>query len=135
MSLHFRSRASALTAFFACLYGVSLAGALLAGCAPADGRTASSPAGGGGDPTLMAAKIQRIRGWEPTGLKTFHLDLPDGLMSADVDAKAPPKVECKNADGDTRSCTGPAGSSAASGDRLGSSLNSTGRPLMRTSSS
>lgn len=105
MSLHFRSRASALTAFFACLYGVSLAGALLAGCAPADGRTASSPAGGGGDPTLMAAKIQRIRGWEPTGLKTFHLDLPDGLMSADVDAKAPPKVECKNADGDTRSCS------------------------------
>ncbi len=98
MQLHLRSFASALPLLFA-----GLTGAWLAGCAPAEGRVASSAAAGG-DPSIMAAQVQRIRGWEPTGLKTFHFELPDGLMSADVDAKAPPKVECKNAEGDVRNC-------------------------------
>ncbi len=99
MSLHFHAPASAFTALFA-----TLAAASLGGCAPAEGRDASTPAAVG-DPTLMAAKVQRIRSWEPTGLKTFHFALPDDLMTADVDAKAPPKVECKNLEGDTRSCS------------------------------
>lgn len=98
MPLHFSARGPAFIL-------AGLAGAAsLTGCAPAEGRAVSSAAAGG-DPTLMAAKVQRIRSWEPSGLQTFHFELPDGLMSADVDAKAPPKVECKNTEGDTRTCS------------------------------
>ncbi|MEA2752120.1 MAG: hypothetical protein QOI41_6263 [Myxococcales bacterium] len=75
-----------------------------AGCAPADGKSAAHAHGSGTDPRVRAAKLQRIRQWEASQLKMFHVELPDGLMSADVEAKAPPKVECKNLEDGTRSC-------------------------------
>ena len=74
------------------------------GCGTTDGKSAAHPQGARTDPRLRAAKIQRIRHWEASQLKMFHVELPDGVMSADVEAKAPPKVECKTLDDGNRSC-------------------------------
>jgi hypothetical protein len=77
---------------------------LLGGCGavnPPPTRTAQSAA----DPAEVAARVQRIRSWEAPAMKKFHIDLPDGVMSADVEAMQAPKLACKNASGESRTCT------------------------------
>ncbi|HSO36667.1 MAG TPA: hypothetical protein VLT33_29280 [Labilithrix sp.] len=81
------------------------------GCGSAGARSGAHPKAAaahaervGTDPALRAAKLHRIRHWEASELKMFHVELPDGMMSADVEGKTPPKVACKNLDDGTRSC-------------------------------
>jgi hypothetical protein len=92
---------------------VALALPFAAGCSSIDGKSAAHPKGRGKsaagdatgmDPTVRAAKLHRIRHWEASQLKMFHVELPDGVMSADLEAKAPPRAECKNLDDGSRTC-------------------------------
>jgi hypothetical protein len=79
--------------------------ALTAGCSTVDhNKPAAHARATGTDARQRAATLQRIRGWEAPPLKMFHVELPDGLMSGDVESKTPPKVECKNLDDNSRSC-------------------------------
>jgi hypothetical protein len=76
---------------------ISLASLSAFACTP---RNAAAPATAhNADEASSAEKVKRMRAWEAGALKRFHLELPEGAMSADVEAAAPPKVSCKDHDG------------------------------------
>ncbi|NOU34160.1 MAG: hypothetical protein HOO96_40225 [Polyangiaceae bacterium] len=85
-----------------------IAAALLVSCAshpppvktPSDAKVAPEVS-----TASTAERVRAWRAWEPSGLRTFHVELPDGLMTADVDAKEQPKVECKNGEDEMRVCS------------------------------
>jgi hypothetical protein len=60
--------------------------------APAPVPTVAKPAAV--DPAVQAARAKRMREWEAPAMKTFHVEMPDGILALDVEGTAAPKVEC-----------------------------------------
>jgi hypothetical protein len=66
-------------------------------------RPAKGESGDSSDTISSEEKARQLRSWEASNLKRFALELPDGIMVADVEAIAPPKVSCEETD-TMRSC-------------------------------
>ncbi|NOU31819.1 MAG: hypothetical protein HOO96_28280 [Polyangiaceae bacterium] len=60
--------------------------------APAPVATVAKPAAV--DPAVQAARVKRMREWEAPAMKTFHVEMPEGILALDVEGTAAPKVEC-----------------------------------------
>jgi len=80
---------------------ISLASLSAFACAP---RNATGPGAAHADNGDATEKVKRMRAWEAPALKRFHMELPQGIMTADVEAAAPPKVACKDSEGGLRTC-------------------------------
>jgi len=80
---------------------IALAAVSSVACTP---HVAGSRGATGAEVTLNAEHLKRMRAWEATALKRYHLELPQGIMSAEVEAAAPPKVECKDSEAGLRTC-------------------------------
>ncbi len=63
-------------------------------CAPRNGATPATAEEEGKDQSTNQEKLARLRAWEATSLQRFDLELPDGILVGEVEAAAPPRVEC-----------------------------------------